>query len=172
MGGVRTDTNGRTSVPGLFAVGEVARTGVHGANRLASNSLLEAVVFGARCAAAIITGKEEVPHFDAEHVDLEAEETATRSFTRRDLQSLMSDHAGVLRTNEGLKLAHKQLASYRSDADPELANLLLCARLLVRAAAERHDSCGAHYRSDQRGTGPSDPSPSRSFARATSGSTP
>ncbi|OUM40247.1 L-aspartate oxidase [Arthrobacter agilis] len=168
MGGVRTDTDGRTSVPGLFAVGEVARTGVHGANRLASNSLLEGVVFGARCAAAIVDGGR-VPEFDAEHLDLDAEDTGTQSFTREDLQALMSDHAGVLRTGSGLDIARKHLASYRNDTDPGTANLLLCARLLVHSAANRIGSCGAHYRSDQPNTSPGRPAPSRSYVRAPEG---
>ncbi|MHA7284993.1 L-aspartate oxidase [Arthrobacter sp. MDT3-44] len=168
MGGVRTDTDGRTSVPGLFAVGEVARTGVHGANRLASNSLLEGVVFGARCAAAIVDGGR-APEFDAEQLDLDAEETGTESFTRRDLKSLMSDHAGVLRTGSGLAVARKHLASYRSDTDPGTANLLLCARLLVHSAANRTGSCGAHYRSDQPDTSAGRPAPSRSYVRAPEG---
>ncbi|MDN4611198.1 L-aspartate oxidase [Arthrobacter burdickii] len=168
MGGVRTDTDGRTSVPGLFAVGEVARTGVHGANRLASNSLLEGVVFGARCAAAIVHGGR-VPEFDAEPLDLDVEETGTQSFTRRDLQALMSDHAGILRTGSGLAVARKHLASYRSDTDPGTANLLLCARLLVHSAAHRTGSCGAHYRSDQPETAPGRPAPSRSYVRAPEG---
>ncbi|MBG6223541.1 L-aspartate oxidase [Arthrobacter sp. CAN_A2] len=172
MGGVRTDTSGRTSVPGLFAVGEVARTGVHGANRLASNSLLEGVVFGARCAAALATGGGRAPSFDVEHLDLEGEETATQSFTRGDLQSVMSDHAGVLRTGAGLELARKHLASYRPDTDPELGNLLLCARLLVHAASRRTVSCGAHHRSDQPDATPHAPAPSRSYARAIEGTLP
>lgn len=165
MGGVRTDTDGRTSVPGLFAVGEVACTGVHGANRLASNSLLEGVVFGARCAAAIVDGGGEAPRFGAELLDLEGESTATQDFTRADLQSLMSDHAGVLRTGDGLDLARKHLAAYRPGSDPESENLLLCARLLVHAAAGRAESCGAHYRSDHPGDA-SRPAPNRSYVRA------
>jgi L-aspartate oxidase len=175
MGGVRTDTDGRTTVPGLFAVGEVACTGVHGANRLASNSLLEGVVFGARCAAAISAGGGEVPRFDAEPLDLEADGTATQSFTRRDLQALMSDHAGILRMQDGLDLARKHLASYRSGTAPGDANLLLCARLLVHAAASRAHSCGAHFRADQPDTLPGPPAPSRSYVRAvraTEGTTP
>ncbi|WP_434993896.1 L-aspartate oxidase [Arthrobacter sp. Ld5] len=172
MGGVRTDTSGRTSVPGLFAVGEVARTGVHGANRLASNSLLEGVVFGARCAQALADGGGTAPRFDVEHLDLEAEETATQPFTRGELQAVMSDHAGVLRTGAGLELARKNLASYSPDTDPELADLLLCARLLVHAASRRAGSCGAHHRLDQPDAAPRAPAPSRSYARATEGTHP
>ncbi|WP_223263040.1 L-aspartate oxidase [Arthrobacter sp. NamB2] len=163
MGGVRTDTEGRTSVPGLFAVGEVARTGVHGANRLASNSLLEGVVFGARCAAAIAAGGGAAPRFDVEHLDLAASGGGTQSFTRRDLQALMTDHAGILRSGDGLVLALKHLASYRDPADAELANLLLCARLLVHAALKRPMSCGAHYRSDHPEISRI-PAPSRTYA--------
>ncbi|MCU1634217.1 MAG: nadB [Micrococcaceae bacterium] len=170
MGGVRTDADGRTSVPGLFAVGEVARTGVHGANRLASNSLLEGVVFGARCAAAIVHGRAGAPSFDAEPVDLDSPRAASYAFSRRDLQDLMSDHAGVLRTGAGLDLARKHLASYRAGADPETDNLLLCARLLVHAAMQRTASCGAHYRADQTETSPR-PAPGRSYVRAAEGAT-
>ncbi|MUK01993.1 FAD-binding protein [Vibrio cholerae] len=171
MGGVRTDLAGRTTVPGLFAVGEVARTGVHGANRLASNSLLEAVVFASRCAAALAAGGGTAPVFDVEHLFLEAPAGGTQSFTRRDLQALMSDHAGILRTGDGLDVAWKQLAAYRPPEDDETANLLLCARLLVRAAIDRGDSCGAHHRSDQPERPRSHPAPTRSYAR-TPGGTP
>ncbi|MDQ0735379.1 L-aspartate oxidase [Arthrobacter agilis] len=172
MGGVRTDPDGRTSVPGLFAVGEAACTGVHGANRLASNSLLEGVVFGARCAAAIAGGGGgDAPRFDAEPVDLDGQ-APTQPFTRRDLQVLMSDHAGILRTHDGLDLARKHLSSYRSGPDPENANLLLCARLLVHAAANRSGSCGAHFRADEPDDAPRHPAPRRSYVRATEGATP
>ncbi|WP_104178963.1 L-aspartate oxidase [Arthrobacter sp. B0490] len=172
MGGVRTDTEGRTSVPGLFAVGEVACTGVHGANRLASNSLLEGVVFGTRCAQAITAGGGAVPRFDAEALELDADGTPTQSFRRRDLQVLMSDHAGILRTQDGLDLARKHLASYHPGTDPEEANLLLCARLLVHAAADRERSSGAHFREDRAQAAPGHPVPSRSYVRATRGATP
>ncbi|BBE23177.1 hypothetical protein MN0502_20600 [Arthrobacter sp. MN05-02] len=172
MGGVRTDVDGRTSVQGLFAVGEVARTGVHGANRLASNSLLEAVVFATRCAAAISAGGGTAPVFDAEVLDLDAEEAGTQPVTRRELQAVMADHAGLLRTGSGLDVAAKQLASYRAGTDPETANLLLCARLLVHAAADRPGSCGAHYRSDQPDSALHRPAPSRSYIRIPEGAQP
>lgn len=170
MGGVRTDTEGRTSVAGLCAVGEVARTGVHGANRLASNSLLEGVVFGERCAAAVLAGSPELPVFDAEPVDLGVDGPGVQSFSREDLQALMSDHAGVLRTGSGLGIARKQLASYRPDGDAGKANLLLCARLLVHAAEERRESRGAHYRSDYPEHDPRHRS-SRTYVRAFEGGT-
>lgn len=182
MGGVRTDTEGRTSVPGLFAVGEVARTGVHGANRLASNSLLEGVVFATRCARAIVDGGGTAPRVDAEPLDTDAGRSATHPVTRRELQEVMSDHAGVLRTGAGLELAGKHLAGYRTPEDPETDNLLLCARLLVHAASRRPASCGAHYRVDGVDQDPDQrsgevehhpedepPAPSRSYVRAIEG---
>ncbi|KQN97456.1 hypothetical protein ASF21_14320 [Arthrobacter sp. Leaf234] len=186
MGGVRTDTEGRTSVPGLFAVGEVARTGVHGANRLASNSLLEAVVFATRCAEAIVDGGGAAPRVDAEPFDADADadagRSATQPVTRRELQEVMSDHAGVLRTGAGLELARKHLAGYHAPEDPETENLLLCARLLVHAASRRPTSCGAHYRVDGADQDPDQhsrdvehhaedepPVPSRSYVRAIEG---
>ncbi len=168
MGGVRTDTEGRTSVAGLYAVGEVARTGVHGANRLASNSLLEGVVFGERCAAAVLAGVPRLPVFDAEPLDPGAEIPGVQSFSREDLQALMADHAGVVRSGSGLGIARKQLASYRPDGDAGKANLLLCARLLVHAAEERRESRGAHYRSDYPDHNPRQRF-SRTYVRASEG---
>ncbi len=187
MGGVQTDTWGRTSLRGLFAVGEVARTGVHGANRLASNSLLEGLVFGGRAAAALSApvpsgpafparspsgpapsgpvtsgpafpapGSESAPGghwpvFPATPLDLGGS-GVDQAFTRAELQRLMSDHAGVIRTGGGLRIAAKQLAQFGTSgaavADCELGNLLVAARLMVYAAHARTESRGAHYRSD------------------------
>ncbi|GAA4265740.1 L-aspartate oxidase [Frondihabitans peucedani] len=155
MGGVRTDLWGRTSLPGLSAVGEVAVTGVHGANRLASNSLLEAAVFGWRAVAA-----------------LDADETAERGvlagaavetppasggggsvILRGDLQRLMWDAAGVERNGRDLLAAAQTLAEASAPDDGsaegrEAANLLDVARLVVTAALAREESRGAHFRSD------------------------
>ncbi|MBG6182450.1 L-aspartate oxidase [Arthrobacter sp. CAN_A214] len=153
MGGVQTDTSGRTSLPGLYAVGEVACTGVHGANRLASNSLLEGLVFGARAAAALSAPASGAswPVFASTPLDLGGS-GVEQAFTRVELQRLMSDHAGVVRDGGGLRIAAKQLAQFgiagSSVADREQGNLLLAARLVVRAAAARTASRGAHYRSD------------------------
>ncbi|HEX2245993.1 MAG TPA: L-aspartate oxidase [Arthrobacter sp.] len=148
MGGVRTDLDGRTSVPGLFAVGEAACTGVHGANRLASNSLLEGLVFARRAVRALAAG-ERLPVFDA--LPLELSE-GTGPFTRADLQQLMSSAAGVARDGATLELAAKQLGEWAADpsdqASAEDANLLTTARLVVAAARAREDSVGAHYRTD------------------------
>ncbi|MBG6216739.1 L-aspartate oxidase [Arthrobacter sp. CAN_A6] len=151
MGGVQTDTSGRTSLPGLYAVGEVACTGVHGANRLASNSLLEGLVFGAR-AAADLSAPASWPVFASTPLDLGGS-GVEQVFTRSELQRLMSDHAGVVRDGGGLRIAAKQLAQFgiagSSVADREQGNLLLAARLVVHAAAARTASRGAHYRSDE-----------------------
>ncbi|WP_049822588.1 L-aspartate oxidase [Arthrobacter sp. H41] len=153
MGGVRTDTWGRTSLPGLYAAGEVACTGVHGANRLASNSLLEGLVFGARAAAALSAAASVAPWpvFASTPLDLGGS-GVEQAFTRAELQRLMSDHVGVVRDGNGLRIAAKQLAQFgtavSSVGDREQGNLLLAARLVVHAAAARTTSRGAHYRSD------------------------
>lgn len=159
MGGVVTDLDGRTSIPSLFAVGEAARTGVHGANRLASNSLLEGAVFGARAAAAVSTpwttsaaspsaetpstgrGASPLPHVDG------------TPFSRAALQRRMWDDVGLLRTEEGLERALDSLTLWLSAAaapvtvaEREDANLLLLAVSTASAALARTESVGAHYR--------------------------
>lgn len=156
MGGVRTDVWGRTSVRGLYAVGEVACTGVHGANRLASNSLLESLVFAWRCALAL---RGEVacgawPSWEGDDVpaiDEEPRDTA-QPVTREALQELMWNAAGIERTGEGLRAALAQLHAWRGgDAtveERETANLLELARVLVSAALAREESRGAHFRAD------------------------
>ena len=150
MGGLRTDTLGRTSVPGLYAVGEAACTGVHGANRLASNSLLEGLVFAER-AARSMAAPAPWPSFASRPLDLEPP-AAGDPLSRGQLQHLMSGHAGVVREEAGLDLAAKQLSTAApagsAREDLETANLQLAARLLVHAASARRESRGAHFRSD------------------------
>ncbi|GLB68423.1 L-aspartate oxidase [Arthrobacter mangrovi] len=159
MGGIRTDTSGRTSLPGLFAVGETACTGVHGANRLASNSLLEGLVFARRAVNALQAGNGSTPVFAAVPLELQ---NGTVECTPAQVRALMSESAGVTRDAAGLELAAKQLRQWRApgpcsvgteaaEAGPAAAehrNLLINARLVVAAAAARRDSVGAHFRTD------------------------
>ncbi len=154
MGGIATDVRGRTSIAGLWAVGEVASTGLHGANRLASNSLLEAVVFGARVAQDISslmphgrTGPFVVPRRVAGPAPV-APETRDAAVTR--LRHIMTTDVGVVRNGAGLKAALTELKSIARDAgdDSVLVNMVLTARLITAAALQRKESRGGHYRSD------------------------
>ncbi|MDN3494659.1 L-aspartate oxidase [Planococcus sp. APC 4015] len=165
MGGITTDLHGRSTVPGLYAVGEVARTGVHGANRLASNSLLEGAVFGARAGDAIAEDAASGlwPTFDVPDSAPTAvgpgwrmTGSAAASFSREALQQIMWEHAGLVRDSAGLRLAAALLEAWRSqmrnprtESDFEDENLLTVATALVDAAHARTDSVGAHFRSDQ-----------------------
>ncbi|MHC9043484.1 L-aspartate oxidase [Microbacterium saperdae] len=155
MGGVVTDLDGRTSIPGLFAVGEVARTGVHGANRLASNSLLEGAVFGARAAAALdAPAPANGPaHTHSGHEHAAPDHPVAQTFSRAALQQLMWNQVGLLRTDDGLAHAQETIRSWRSEiaaprsvTDHEDANLLLLAQETVSAALQRTESVGAHFR--------------------------
>ncbi|MEV7609568.1 L-aspartate oxidase [Microbacterium sp. NPDC089320] len=162
MGGIVTDLDGRTSVPGLFAVGEVARTGVHGANRLASNSLLEGAVFGARAAAALgspwpqsgVTLPAPAPLAPPlGESDAAGGGALGADFSRAALQRLMWDHVGLLRSDEGLRHAAATVDRWlavapepATVAEREDANLLLLARAAASAALARTDSVGAHFR--------------------------
>jgi L-aspartate oxidase len=157
MGGVRTDIWGRTSVPNLFAVGEVACTGVHGANRLASNSLLESLVFAWRCAAFINEGRKHnglAPQQSNPTLLPLQEDTAasTTLVDRTTLQTLMWNSVGIERNGPALTAALQQLNAWRAAgdrvADLETANLLILARALTQAALARKESRGAHFRED------------------------
>ncbi|GAA2011999.1 L-aspartate oxidase [Nakamurella flavida] len=155
-GGVRTDLDGRTSVPGLFAVGEVARTGLHGANRLASNSLLEGLVMGERTAeavnAAVLASRVWNPS-DAELVLTRAPGADPAGLEA--LQNAMSRWAGIGRDAAGLAAADAVAADtarrtpvVTDRAAVQTANLALAARALLAAAAARTESRGAHVRVD------------------------
>ncbi|MEJ1091010.1 L-aspartate oxidase [Microbacterium istanbulense] len=156
MGGVVTDLDGRTTLPGLFAVGETARTGVHGANRLASNSLLEGAVFGARAAAALDAPLTDWPAAMPPVAAAPPLTAAVLPVRRADLQQLMWDKVGLLRDDAGLRDAVAQLARWTADAasadtartrtEYEDANLLLVARATASAALARTTSVGAHHR--------------------------
>lgn len=169
MGGIVTDTSGRTSIPGLWACGEVAATGVHGANRLASNSLLEALVFAERVAKALpasdqgeACGKPPAP------VSIASAPAAALQPLRDRLRALMSLKVGILRHGPGLEAAAEALKALEAQLDRqagpsaattrpafddlraccELRNLLLAGRLVTLAALRRAESRGAHFRSD------------------------
>ncbi|KNY07515.1 L-aspartate oxidase [Microbacterium sp. GCS4] len=153
MGGVVTDLDGRTTLPGLFAVGEVARTGVHGANRLASNSLLEGAVFAARAVAALEEPWPFVPALPVDSVSDAVSPIGLAPFDRAALQRLMWDDVGLLRTDEGLRRAFATVRAWiasapapRTVAEHEDAALLLVAEATASAALARVEPVGAHYR--------------------------
>jgi L-aspartate oxidase len=157
MGGIRTDLDGRTSLPGLYAVGEAACTGVHGANRLASNSLLEGVVFAARIGRAIATAGATAgaapPERPAGPAATDGAPAGDPAATRAALRRLMTSSAGVLRSARGLGAAADALAGLPAafPARPdgwETANLVQLATALVELATRREESRGAHWRED------------------------
>ncbi|MFF9338848.1 MULTISPECIES: L-aspartate oxidase [unclassified Streptomyces] len=159
-GGVRTDLRGRTTVPGLYACGEVACTGVHGANRLASNSLLEGLVFAERIAADIA---EHGPHREGARQEAAEPKVLTllAPEVRREIQRIMTRDAGVLRSAASLTAAADALEALRQDAEEErksaepgvesweTTNLLCVARVLVAAALAREETRGCHWREDR-----------------------
>ncbi|HAR46391.1 MAG: L-aspartate oxidase [Nitrospirae bacterium GWC2_57_13] len=171
MGGVRTDAWGRTTVPGLFAAGETACTGVHGANRLASNSLLEGLVFGeraglaaARYAAGPQGKKRPVPAPSLRHARSSANKplsTGARERMRVELKRLMWEQVSVVRDRKTLAAALRRLQAWAKELKNapfeskalELRNMVTTALLITRSALLRENSVGAHYRSDFPGKG-------------------
>ncbi len=150
-GGVRTDVWGRTSVPGLYACGETACTGVHGANRLASNSLLEGLVFAERIGEDIAAG---LPPWQ-DPVPDDRPQGLVSPDVRSELQRVMSGRAGVLREGAGLESAAEDLGRLCEQAPGrpcteawEATNLHLVASALVAAAARREETRGSHWRQD------------------------
>jgi L-aspartate oxidase len=164
-GGVDTDLDGRTSIPGLFAAGEVACTGVHGANRLASNSLLEGLVFGARAAAAmqLPPAAARLPMRMAGSADATEAQAAGAppggATAPADVPAAMWEGAGLVRDAEGLRrtvalvgAASRRLEPALSAASTraawEQASVALVAWLVARAALRREESRGGHRRAD------------------------
>jgi L-aspartate oxidase len=170
-GGVLTDKEGRTSVPRLYAVGEVACTGVHGANRLASNSLLEAVVFAEHAAADMahltpVDFSKVPPLDDMLQVGTEEPDMERVSQLTRELQTCMWEDVGIVRTNAGLSRALDKILSIKEEAEAEfrrcrlagalleLRNMATAAELIVRCAIMRKESRGLHYNIDYPNTDP------------------
>lgn len=156
MGGVRTDLDGRTSLAGLYAAGEVACTGVHGANRLASNSLLEGLVFGARAAETMLQEAPASRDIHAAPVHETASDTGRFDGEMRErLRRGMWRHAGLLRDRSGLEEILRELTAMRqhmpsatSRQAVELRNLHTVAELIAVSALARQESRGAHARTD------------------------
>ena len=149
MGGIFTDAEGRTSLDGLWACGEVASTGAHGANRLASNSLLEAVVFASRIAEDI-GGLLPIP---ASHAMIDRPATGLDGAEDTDavaeLRRLMSAHVGVIRNRAGMSGALRRIAKLQiANASPRFANTLAAAKLIAAAGLSREESRGGHFRDD------------------------
>jgi L-aspartate oxidase len=154
---VRTDLRGRTSIPGLYACGEVACTGVHGANRLASNSLLEGLVFARRIATDLATDLPEQSDpvsDDVRRLSDDVREWAVDPAVGRPLQLAMSRGAGVLRSQDSLvevAAALTELGARRAPSNTaswEATNLVTVASALVAAAACRRETRGCHWRED------------------------
>lgn len=157
MGGIRTDLWGRTNIEGLYACGEAANTGVHGANRLASNSLLEGLVFGRRCAMDIN------PYIDQNNLDKavfqnnikKTDKTADLAKIRENIKRTMDAHAGIERHEEDMKNALNEINQYIEQLEKielkdiyamETINIAYLASLILKGAIERKESIGSHYR--------------------------
>jgi L-aspartate oxidase len=162
-GGIVTDLDGRSDLPGLFAVGEATYTGLHGANRLASNSLLECVVIGRTCAERVLRDAKvdpvPLPDWDDSQVE-DADEQVVISHNWDELRLLMWNYVGIVRTTRRLERALHRIHLLRGEIDDyyanfrvtrdllELRNLVDCAELIVRSALMRHESRGLHFSRD------------------------
>jgi L-aspartate oxidase len=155
MGGVRTDLYGRTTVAGLYAAGEVACTGVHGANRLASNSLLEGLVFGARAGNAAIQDNFELKITNyAQETEDQKSKIKNRSIeistaVKKRVKRLMWERVGILRDKESLQRALGELEQIsKANLSMSSKNFVTVAKLIAKAALWREESRGGHFRTD------------------------
>lgn len=166
MGGVKTNTEGRTSIRGLYAIGEIASTGLHGANRLASNSLLECVVCAYELANYLtFTNLTPPKQIDESIRNIVTKYSEDIEYTEYDvaalktkLQEIMWDYVGILRDEKELSLANEKLQALKSEfpltqkcqnrEEYELRNMLTVAQLIINSALKRRESRGAHYRKD------------------------
>ena len=150
MGGVRSDTHGRSTLPGLYGAGEVTCTGVHGANRLASNSLLEGLVFGARAGAAAL--EDNFPLLEkseAEPLDFDLSKWRLDPRTKSRVQELMWKKVGLIRRADDLKLAITECeALLAENVNQRTKNFATLAKLMAEAALWREESRGGHFRAD------------------------
>jgi L-aspartate oxidase len=162
-GGLTTDLRGRTQVPGLYAMGEVACTGLHGANRLASNSLLECLVFSESAASDILAldspTPPKLPAWDESRVT-DADEEVVISHNWDELRRTMWNYVGIVRTSKRLERAQHRIALLQAEIEEfygkfrvsndliELRNLVLTAELIVRCAMARKESRGLHFSRD------------------------
>jgi L-aspartate oxidase len=162
-GGVLSDLSGRTDIAGLYAIGETACTGLHGANRLASNSLVECMVFARAAASAIakapVRERAELPAWDDSRVT-DADEAVVISHNWDELRRFMWDYVGIVRTNKRLERASHRIALLQAEIQEfyanfhvtrdllELRNLVQVAELIVRCAQARHESRGLHFSRD------------------------
>jgi L-aspartate oxidase len=161
MGGIKTDIYGRTSITGLYACGEAACNGIHGANRLASNSLLEGLVFGARIGEEVkyILSDDESRRveFSASYKTDRVSKDIDRVLIKQEIRNVMTEYVGIIRDKTGLNKAADAIAYYKevlsdmkneSTEDCELQNLVMLAGIVIESALEREESRGAHYRTD------------------------
>jgi len=170
MGGIATDVNGCTNIKGLYACGEAANTGVHGANRLASNSMLECLVFGRRTAQSINQSYEVANNDDTDKCSVDTYKTfktdnlPTRPHStldyhqiRKNIQELMSENCFVIRTTKGLQLALERIGAIQSQLEDiyddsndylEALNIATVAKAVLEAALNRPESVGSHYIED------------------------